>query len=124
MSDADQVIDAEHRLAAAHLTLDLDVIEGLLHDDYLILQLGGRVETKSDVLDAYRSGERHWDHAAVEALSVDIYGSMARVVGVWTSSGANAGFAFDYQARFISIWVSQAGEWKNLSYASAEIAAP
>jgi hypothetical protein len=120
-NDAELVASAENRLAAAHLTLDLAVIDALLHDDYVIVQPGGRIETKADVLASYASGARHWDRAQVSQLDVKIYGSVARVVGVWTASGSNAGVRFDYQARFISIWIREAGGWRNLSYSSAEM---
>jgi len=116
------VIQAEKRLAAAHLTLDMAVIADLLHDDYVIVQPGGRLETKQDVLASYASGERHWESADVERLDVKVYGEMARVVGVWKAKGTNAGVPFDYQARFISVWIRVGNEWKNISYASAEIA--
>lgn len=122
MTDAEAVIHAEQRLAAAHLTLDLATIAALLHDDYVIVQPGGRIETKADVLASYAAGDRHWDSAAVERLDVKLYGDVARVVGVWRASGSNAGMTFDYQARFVSIWVKQADRWQNLSYASAEMA--
>jgi ketosteroid isomerase-like protein len=122
MTDAELVIYAEQRLAAAHLSLDLATIAALLHDDYVIVQPGGRVERKTDVLASYASGERHWDAAAVEGLDVKIYGeNVARVLGVWRASGTNRGEKFDYQAGFVSIWVKEAGEWQNLSYASASI---
>jgi ketosteroid isomerase-like protein len=100
----------------------LEEIATLLHDDYVIIQPGGRLETKADVLASYASGERHWQSAEIEQLNVKIYGEMARVVGVWKAKGTNAGVTFDYQARFISIWVNVRDEWKNISYASAEIA--
>jgi ketosteroid isomerase-like protein len=122
MTDAEQVIQAEKLLAAAHVTLDLAVIAELLHEDYVIVQPGGRIETKNDVLASYASGVRHWKAARVESLDVKVYGEMARVVGVWKAKGTNAGMPFDYQARFISIWIKVRNEWKNISYASAEIA--
>lgn len=112
---------AEQRLAAAHLTLDLATIADLLHDDYVIIQPGGVLETKQDVLASYASGERHWLHAEVSQLDVNIYGDTARVVGIWQAQGTNTGVSFDYQGRFISIWVKQAAAWKNLSYVSAEL---
>ena len=122
MSTEALVMQAEKRLAAAHLTLDLGAIGDLLHDDYVIVQPGGRLETKRDVLASYASGERQWQSAEVEQLDVKIYGATARVVGVWKAKGTNTGVPFDYQARFISIWVQTGDVWKNISYASAEIA--
>jgi ketosteroid isomerase-like protein len=121
MSDEALVIEAEQRLAAAHLTLDLAVIADLLHQDYVIVQPGGRFETREDILASYASGARHWQQAEVSQLQVKIYGNTARVLGIWKAVGTNEGTQFNYRARFISIWIKQNDEWKNVSYASAEI---
>jgi len=60
------VAEAERALADAHLTLDVDVIGRLIHADYVIVQLDGRVETKADVLASYRTGTRRWDEVPVD----------------------------------------------------------
>jgi hypothetical protein len=44
--DLNAVAQAEQQLAAAHLQLDLETIEYLLHPDYVIIQPGGKVEYK------------------------------------------------------------------------------
>ncbi len=119
--DIEFIIQAEKTLAHAHLTMDIEAISNLLHQDYVIVQPGGKIETKADVLASYQMGNRHWDKAQVDQLDVKIYGSMARVLGVWQATGTNDGQAFDYQARFISIWISDGTSWKNISYSSAEI---
>ena len=120
-TDEEQVIQAEQRLAAAHLTLDIPLIAGLLHEDYLILQPGGSVETRQEVLSSYQSGERHWDKAEIELTEVTIYGRAARVLGIWRAKGTHARKPFDYQARYISIWIKERDKWRNLSYSSSEI---
>ncbi len=120
-NDIQRLIDSEQRLARAHLLLETDVVESLLHEDYVIVQPGGVVETRSDVLASLRSGTRVWRMAAVDELEVKCYGDCARVVGRWTAAGTNQGTDFDYQARFISVWIRQCDTWQNLSYSSAEI---
>jgi ketosteroid isomerase-like protein len=52
---------------------------------------------------------------------VKVYGDMARVIGLWIAAGTNNGLAFDYQARFISVWIQERDNWKNISYTSNEI---
>jgi ketosteroid isomerase-like protein len=116
-----EVIQAEQKLANAHVSMDLDVIDTLLHQDYVIIQPGGRIETKKDVLDSYKTENRHWDKAEVYELEVKVYGDMARVLGLWKAAGTNNGKSFDYQARFISIWIKESNSWKNISYFSSEI---
>jgi hypothetical protein len=115
------VVQAEHQLAAAHLQLDLKTLEYLLHPDYVIIQPGGKVETKTEVIDSFHTGLRHWDTAWVDQLDIRLYGDTARVVGRWQASGQHGMERFDYAARFLSIWVKQEGRWQNIAYQSTEI---
>ena len=119
--DFNAVVQAEHQLAAAHLQLDLKTIEHLLHQDYVIVQPGGKVETKAEVLASYHTDTRHWDTAQVDQLDIRLYGDTARVVGRWRASGQHGTERFDYAARFLSIWIKQAGRWQNLGYQSTDI---
>ena len=119
--DFNAVVQAEQRLAAAHLQLDLETIEHLLHPDYVIIQPGGKVETKAEVIASYNTGTRHWETALVDQLDIRLYGDTARVVGRWRASGQHGTEQFDYAARFLSIWVKHAGRWQNIGYQSTEI---
>jgi ketosteroid isomerase-like protein len=121
--DIEAVRSAEQELAAAHVRLDLDLINRLLHPDYVIVQPGGRVEHKAQVLESYRSGARHWDSAASDEMDVRIYADTAIVVGRWRAQGRNGDFHFDYAARFLSVWIRENGRWLNLTSQSTEIEA-
>lgn len=121
MTDVQAVIDAEHAIAAAHVTLDLDLIERLYHPDFVIVQPDGTIETRSDVLASYGSGERVWTSAAVDRLTVRVTGGTAVAVGRWTAQGTNRGASFDYAARFLSVWIRDHGAWRNIAYQSIEI---
>lgn len=121
--DRHAVAAAEHALAAAHLGPDLAVIDQLIHADYIIVQPGGAIETKADVLASYRTGTRHWDRAAVDTLAIRLHADTAIVTGIWRASGRNGPEAFDYQARFLSVWIKDDGRWQNIAYQSTEIPA-
>ncbi len=94
----------------------------LFHPDYTIIQPGGKVESKDEVLASYRTGTRRWDSAKADELDVRIYDNMAMGVGRWTASGQNQSERFDYSARFLSIWIKQDGRWQNVAAQSTEIA--
>ncbi|MCP4139598.1 MAG: nuclear transport factor 2 family protein [Chloroflexi bacterium] len=119
--EAASIALAEKELAEAHITLDMDVISNLLHPDYMILQPSGRVERKEDVLNSYREGERNWDKALVDQLDIRIHGNTGIVTGLWCASGQNKGKQFDYQARFLSLWIKEDERWQNIAYHSTEI---
>jgi ketosteroid isomerase-like protein len=119
--DQREVIKAEQRLAAAHLGLDLQTIDHLLHPDYAILQPGGRIEGKGETLASLRSGERSWEVAQSDQLEVRLTGQTAVVTGRWRGKGVNQGRPFDYADRFLSIWVREDGRWLNIAYSSSPI---
>ncbi len=119
-SDIQAIAESERQLAAAHLSLDLDAIDRLLHPDYLILQPGGRLEGKAELLASLRSGERHWHIAHCDQLVIRLYGDTGIATGLWRAAGTNAGQEFDYQARFISVWIKVGRRWQNIAYQSIE----
>lgn len=119
--DQAAVIQAEQTLAAAHLTLDLATIDRLLHPDYVIIQPGGVHETKAQTLASLQNDNRHWDIAESDDLAVQLYGDTAVVTGRWRGCGRNGVTPFDYRARFLSIWVREDGEWRNVAYMATEV---
>ena len=121
MADLAAVAEAERELADAHLQLDLEAIERLLRPDYVIVQPGGRVETKTEVLASYRADGRHWDTAGVDQLDIRLYGATAIVTGRWRASGHSGLERFDYVARFLSIWLKEDGRWQNIAYQATEM---
>jgi len=121
--EKDAVHRAEMLLAEAHLTLDLERIDSLLHRDYLIVQPGGRIETKAEVLASYQTDTRRWERAESDQLEIRLYENTAVVVGRWRGAGWHGVDRFDYTARFLSIWVKQDGRWQNVAYQSTGIEA-
>jgi len=117
----EQVRAAEEQLGEAHVRMDIDLIDDLLHPDYVIIQPGGIVESKEQVLDSYRSGSRQWKFAQSDQMDIRVYGETAIVVGRWQAKGRNGNVNFDYSARFLSVWVMQDDRWLNLTSQSTEI---
>ncbi|MCB0034486.1 MAG: nuclear transport factor 2 family protein [Anaerolineales bacterium] len=121
MNAKDGVITAEQQMAQAHLEMNLEVIARFLHDDYVVVQPGGRLETKADVLHAYQHEIREWYTAEVDQVDVRLYGETAVVIGRWRATGQNNGVHFDYAARFLSVWVWSDDRWQNVAYQATEI---
>jgi ketosteroid isomerase-like protein len=121
MDAVEQVLVAEREWLLAHLHLDIPALERLMDPDYLQIGAGGDALDKEQVLASFRSGERHWDEANSDEHHVRVYGNTAVVVGRWRARGVNAGRPFDYQARFVSVWVRRDGEWRMVSDQSTPI---
>ena len=110
-----QLLNCERELAEAHLNLDLEVFERLLHPDYVVIQPGGVMEGKDETLTSLRAGGRFWEIAHSDDMVVRQYGNTAVVTGHWRGKGVNNGEPYDYSARFLSVWVKEAGVWRNLA---------
>ena len=119
-----EVAREEIELAEAHLSLNLDTFDRLLHPDYVIIQPGGVVEGKAETMASLGSGERFWEIARSDEMDVRIYGDTAVVIGRWRGKGKNAGEFFDYSARFLSVWVREDSQWRNVAAQSTPLDNP
>ena len=121
MNAIEQVLLAEREWFLAHLHLDVAALDRLMDSDYLQIDARGDKVTKEQVLASFRSGERHWTEAHSDELHVRVYGNTAVVVGRWQAKGTNAGQHFDYQARYVSMWVRRDRGWRMVSDQSTPI---
>ena len=119
----EEVLRAEREWLLAHLRLDVQALDALMAPDYAQVDREGSVVGRERILDSFRSGERGWEEAHSDEHSVRVYGDVAVVVGRWRARGANAGEAFDYAARYVSVWVLRDGRWRMVSDQSTPIAA-
>ena len=117
----EQILLAEREWLLAHLQLDILALDRLMDSDYLQIDARGEAVGKEQVLASFRSGERHWTEAHSDEHHVRVYGSTAVVVGRWQVIGTNVGLSFDYQARYVSVWVRRDGGWRMVSDQSTTI---
>lgn len=120
-NDIEAIIQAEQALAAAHLSLDIATIDRLLHPAYVIVQPGGVQENKAQTLASLQGEERHWELAESDDMAVRLYGDSAVVTGRWRGRGRNGSERFDYRAHFLSMWVREEGQWRNVAYMTTEL---
>lgn len=116
-----EVITVEREWVQALLDLDLATIARILAEDYTQIQSDGSVTGKAEALASYGSMLRHWDEADSSDYSVRILGDTALLIGRWRARGINNGERFDYQARFLAVYVKRDGRWQLLSDQSTPI---
>ena len=121
MDAVEQVLLAEREWLLAHLQLDVAALDRLMDPDYLQIDAGGDTVGKEQVLASLRTGKRHWTEAHSDEHHVRVYGNTAVVVGRWRAKGTNAGRSFDYQARYVSMWVRRDGGWRMVSDQSTPV---
>lgn len=110
-----EILNTEARWTKAFLNTDLATLEQLMDETYQQIQSDGSVKTKAEVLATFDTGERHWDIAKSDEHNIQIYGNVAVLTGRWRGKGSNHGEAFDYSARFVSVYVKRKQGWKMVS---------
>jgi ketosteroid isomerase-like protein len=81
-----------------------------IFDSALVYVEDGRLETKGDYLARIRQAGSHRRHVAAEAMTVEVYGDTAIVVGTYREISVKDGQA-QKRWRFIDTWVSKNGSW-------------
>lgn len=117
-----EVLDSELLWAEAHLDCNVPVLDHLMADEFFQISNGGGILRKNDVLASFKQGRRHWHEVYIDQHEVRIYHETAVVVGRWQGRGDNNGRPFDYQARYVSLWVRRDSRWQIVSDQSTEIA--
>lgn len=107
-----EVLQVEKEWVRALRTLDLEAIEHILADDYTQITSEGDVIGKREFLASFDGEHRHWDHAVSSDHHIRIYDNAAVMVALWRASGVNHGARFDYQARFMAVYVKREGRWQ------------
>jgi ketosteroid isomerase-like protein len=110
----EQILQTEQRWTRAHAELDLQTIAEILSEDYRQIRPDGSLIGKTELLESYRSGERRWQIAQSSEHEVRVRGETAILIGHWRGKGENHGERFDYCARFVAVYVLEAGNWKLL----------
>jgi ketosteroid isomerase-like protein len=117
----EQVLQAEREWLLAHLSCDVAALDRLMADEYAQVNDEGKVMRKAEVIASFEFGARHWDEARSDELQARVYGETVVVIGRWQARGVNAGYAFDYAARYVSVWVWRNSRWQMVTDQSTEI---
>lgn len=116
-----EVLAVERAWTEAHRQGDFAALAQIMADDYLRIETDGSVRGKATVLATYQPEQRHWEYAQGDEYDVRVYGDTAVVVGRWTARGVNNGEAFDYAARFLTVYVKRGRRWQMVAEQSTPI---
>jgi hypothetical protein len=103
----------EERLAAAWVEGDRVFIEGLLADDWTVIDLNGRILKKAEVLEeAFGSKTRKVASMRIDEIAVRSFNDWAVVTGRTFAGGEYQGEAVEVRLRFTDIFVNHNGNWQ------------
>jgi len=115
------LLKTEQTWTQAFVEGDLETLERLMHPEYFQVQPNGSLLSKAAFLASFDSGERHWEFALSDEHKVQLFTDAAVLTGRWRAKGVNHGEAFDYAARFVSVYAYLKGTWLIVSDQSTDI---
>jgi hypothetical protein len=100
---------------------DLDLLGKLLGEDLTYTHSTGALETKTQFLDALRSGKLKFKKIEPSDLQVRVYGATAIINGTAKLAVVSDGQPKDVNIRFTDVWVNRAGRWQMVAWQSTKL---
>jgi uncharacterized protein (TIGR02246 family) len=112
-ADLTAELDAiEQSLVRAWLAGDGKTVDGILADDWSVIDLTGRVLTKADVMrEGFASGERKIEAGTIDEVRVRPLGDVAVVTGRSVLTGSYRGERMTVTQRFTDVFAKRNGRW-------------
>ena len=102
---------------------DVEGLERLLRDDWVLTHSDGRVQDKADYLRELSSRTRANQAIGNQEVEIRLHGDTAVVTGTSVQSGTSNGQPWSGRFRFTRTWIRREGEWRMIASHSSRIAA-
>lgn len=121
--NAEQSVKAlTEQLNQAALKADAATYDKLTADDYISISVLGKPSTKSEIMEAIKSGKTKFDAIEVVDTKVRVYGDAALVIGLSNVKGHSGDTDISGQYRSTRLWIKQKGQWKTVSFQATRVA--
>jgi ketosteroid isomerase-like protein len=107
-----EVVKLENEFARAVANNDAGALDGLLANDWIIVDPDGSIVDKARFLEVIKSGALSHESMESTDLRVRLYGNTAVVTGLTTTKGKFMGQDFASCERATDIFVKQADRWQ------------
>jgi len=121
---AKELTQIEQKLVKAWLGGDRKTVESILAADWSVIDLTGRVLTRTQVLQELGSGERKIESGSVDDLNVRTFGNVAIVTGRSVLAGSYQGTRVSVVQRFTDVFANRDGRWQIVASQGTQVAQP
>jgi ketosteroid isomerase-like protein len=108
----EELLKLENEFAKAVTDNDADAVDGLLADDWIVVDPDGGIIDKARFLGVIKSGALSHEMMESADLRVRLYGKSAVVTGLTTTKGKFMGQDFSSCERATDIFVKQNDRWQ------------
>jgi ketosteroid isomerase-like protein len=110
--------------AAAAVKADVATMEKHTADDYTFINMYGRMSDKSQMIDAFKSGQTKLTSDELSDMKVRVYGNTAVLTGKADMSGSLSGKDVHGQVMFTRVWVKKGGTWQSVAFQQTLVSNP
>jgi ketosteroid isomerase-like protein len=110
--DARTVAALDTEYQAAVKNNDVEGMNRILADDFILVTGSGKVFTKMDLLEEARSGRYVWEHQEDTMQTVRVWGDTAVVTAKLWGKGTKGGESFDRTLWFSDTYVRTPSGWR------------
>lgn len=108
-----KILNLERDWNAAYLRGNVEAMNSLLADDFIITTEDGKTFSKSGYIALNGNTVVRVEVSEMSDLKVRTYGSAAAVVtGAYREKGTNKGKPYEYHDRFTDVWMNMNGSWQ------------
>ncbi len=100
---------------------DTKALDMLLANTFISVDIDGSISSKSEFLASIKAPEYQPSQAVTEQSSVQVYGDVAVVVGVFRIKGTEKGKPYVHRERFVDTWIKLSGAWQCVATTSTLI---
>jgi len=112
MTAEEELLKLEKEFAEAIVKNDLEGVERLVVDDWIIIGPDGEIVERARFFEVIKSGALTHDTMESEDFRIRIYGDSAVVTGITRAKGKFMGQEFSTQERATDVFVKRDGRWQ------------
>jgi ketosteroid isomerase-like protein len=120
----EQLKKLETDRAAAAVKGDVATLEKQTADDYTFINLYGQMSDKSQMVNAFKTGQTKLTSDEVSDMKVRVYGNTAVITGKVDVAGTMAGKDTKAQIMFTRVYVKKGGQWQSVAFQQTRVSNP
>ena len=120
----EQLKKIETDRAAAVVKGDVATLEKQTSDDYTLINMNGQMSGKSQMVNAFKSGQSKLTSDELSDMTVRVYGDTAVITGKADVKGILAGKDATGQIMFTRVYVKKGGRWQSVAFQQTRVSNP
>ncbi len=110
--------------AAAVVRGDVATLEKQTSDDYTLINMNGQMSDKSQMVNAFKTGQSKLTSDALSDMKVRVYGNTAVITGKADVNGTLGGKDATGQIMFTRVYVKKGGQWQSVAFQQTRVSNP